>query len=190
MLANLKHPNIVRYIGTSKEKEKLNIFLEYVAQGSLSSLLVKFGSLNENIVVRFTKQIIEGLEYLHWNGVIHRDIKGANVLVDNNGICKLSDFGSSKNIGTALQSEKYNSLKGTANWMAPEVIKQTGHGRYADIWSLACTVIEMATGKPPWHHFGNPVYTMYHIAKKGLPPPLPDDISRDMEEFLLACFKY
>ena len=164
--------------------------MEYVAGGSLSSLLIKFGALNESIVKLYTRQIIEGLEYLHWNGAIHRDIKGANVLVDNNGTCKLSDFGSSKNMGTSINSEKYNSLKGTANWMAPEVIKQTGHGRYADIWSLGCTVLEMMTGKPPWHQFGNPVYTMYHIAKKGMPPPLPEDLSKDLQEFLLMCFRF
>jgi len=87
----------VRYIGTAKDKKQktLNIFLEYVG-GSISSLLDKYGGLCENLVRVYTKQILLGLEYLHVHGVVHRDIKGANVLVDNKGICKLADFGSAK----------------------------------------------------------------------------------------------
>ena len=78
-------------------------------------------------------------------------------MVDNNGVCKLADFGSSKKICGLLEAEKFQSLRGTANWMAPEVVKQTGHGRFADIWSIGCTIVEMATGKPPWSQYGNPV---------------------------------
>jgi serine/threonine protein kinase len=80
----------------------------------------------------YTKQILEGLEYLHSHGVIHRDIKGANVLVDANGICKLADFGGAKVICSAQSNDGQdtNSLKGSPYWMAPEVIKQTGYGRY------------------------------------------------------------
>ena len=98
---------------------------------------------------------MEGLEYLHAHDVVHRDIKGANVLVDCNGICKLADFGGAKKIYSAANKEQYTSLRGTPYWMAPEVIKQTGHGRKADIWSVGCTVIEMATGKPPWSQYKN-----------------------------------
>lgn len=106
--------------------------------------------------------MILGLEYLHKHGVIHRDIKGANVLVDNNGVCKLADFGSSKKLNEFLQKEDFRTLIGTVNWMAPEVILMTGHGRFneikiirfADIWSIGCTIIEMATAKPPWMELG------------------------------------
>jgi serine/threonine protein kinase len=95
----------------------------------------------------YTKQILEGLEYLHVNNIVHRDIKGSNVLVDRNGVCKLADFGNSKRL---YCTKNDNQIKGTAHWMAPEVIKQLKYGRFSDIWSLGCTIIEMATGSPPW----------------------------------------
>ena len=97
-MRTLHHPNIVKYLGTQKDKEHLNIFLEYVSGDSLEKIYKTF-PLNENIVRVYTKQILEGLEYLHANNVIHRDIKCANILLDVKGVCKLADFGSSKKYG-------------------------------------------------------------------------------------------
>ena len=100
--------------------------------------------------------MLEGLNYLHMNNIIHRDLKCANILVDNNGIIKLSDFGASKKIIDQFVQENIDkefvskSVKGSPYWMAPEVINKTGHSMQADIWSLGCCVIEMLTGKPPW----------------------------------------
>jgi len=157
ILSHLNHKNIVRYMGSSRDEQNLNIFLEYVAGGSIASLLGKYGKFNESLVRVYTRQIVEGLEYLHFHNIIHRDIKGANVLVNNEGVCKLADFGAAKKIYGLTDYTQFKSLRGTINWMAPEVIKQEGHGRYADIWSLGCTVLEMLTAKPPWHHKTNPV---------------------------------
>jgi len=95
------------------------------------------------------------------NRVVHRDIKGANVLVDNKGVCKLADFGSSKVI--YKNSDQMQSLHGTVNWMAPEVIRQESYGRYADIWSIGCTILEMATGEPPWSDFKSQYAAMLQI---------------------------
>lgn len=99
--------------------------------GTIASLIDKYGPLNETLVRMYTRQILEGLEYLHIRNTVHRDIKGANVLVDNNGVCKLADFGTAKRISAIADGEnKYlPSIKGTANWMAPEIIKQTALGR-------------------------------------------------------------
>lgn len=85
-------------MGTTKSKDKstLNIFLEYVAQGSISLLLEKYEKFKEKLTRAYMQKILEGLEYLHYHNVVHRDLKGANVLVDNNGVCKLADFGSCK----------------------------------------------------------------------------------------------
>ena len=120
---------------------------------------------------------------------MHRDIKGANILVDKAGTVKLADFGASKKIeDLATVGSGSKSIRGTPYWMAPEVIKQTGHGRPADIWSLACTVIEMATGKPPWSTYTAPVAAMFQIASSKDPPPLPDHLSPEGKDFLLLCF--
>ena len=142
--------------------------------GSIASLLQRFGAFAEKLVAVYTRQILEGLHYLHTHHIMHRDIKGANILVDNAGCVKLADFGASRRLADLVTMESgCKSVKGTPYWMAPEVIKQTGHGRQADIWSVACTVIEMATAKPPWSDFTTPVSAMFHIASAKGPPPLP-----------------
>jgi serine/threonine protein kinase len=128
--------------------------------------------------------------------------------VDNNGIIKLADFGASKKLQGLLNSTGgLRSLKGTPYYMAPEVIRQTGHGKYAqvsclshdfrqaDVWSVGCTVFEMFTGKPPWCDIEDQVSAMFHIASSNSGPVLPDTlvhqskISSAAQDFLSLCFK-
>ncbi|KAJ1423771.1 Serine/threonine-protein kinase, active site [Sesbania bispinosa] len=181
LLKNLKHPNIVRYLGTAREEDSLNILLEFVPGGSISSLLGKFGSFPESILL--------GLEYLHNNGIIHRDIKGANILVDNKGCIKLADFGASKKVVELATINGAKSIKGTPHWMSPEVILQTGHTISTDIWSIACTVIEMATGKPPWsQQYPQEVSALFYIGTTKSHPPIPEHLSDEAKDFLLKCF--
>nr|GEV36886.1 mitogen-activated protein kinase kinase [Tanacetum cinerariifolium] len=178
-----------RYLGTAREEESLNIFLEFVPGGSISSLLGKFGSFPESVIRMYTKQILLGLEYLHKNGIMHRDIKGANILVDNKGRIKLADFGASKKVVELATMTGAKSMKGTPYWMAPEVIVQTGHSFSADIWSVGCTVIEMATGKPPWSQQYQEVAALFHIGTTKAHPPIPDHLSADAKDFLLKCLE-
>ncbi|XP_054805814.1 mitogen-activated protein kinase kinase kinase NPK1 [Prosopis cineraria] len=189
LLKNLKHPNIVRYLGTAREEDSLNILLEFVPGGSISSLLGKFGSFPESVIKMYTKQLLLGLEYLHKNGIIHRDIKGANILVDNKGCIKLADFGASKKVVELATMNGAKSMKGTPYWMAPEVILQTGHSFSADIWSVGCTVIEMATGKPPWSEQFQEVAALFHIGTTKSHPPIPDHLSVEAKDFLLNCLQ-
>mmetsp|Transcript_6143 Transcript_6143/g.14822 ORF Transcript_6143/g.14822 Transcript_6143/m.14822 type:complete len:694 (-) Transcript_6143:320-2401(-) len=191
VLKQLHHPNIVRYLGTERcfHNMTLNIFLEFVPGGSIASLLQRFGTFTESVMRVYTKQILLGLDFLHKHQIMHRDIKGANILVDNSGVVKLADFGASKKIENLVTMDSgYKSIKGTPYWMAPEVIKATGHGRQADIWSVGCTVIEMATGKPPWSEFKEPMSAMYQIASSKEPPPIPEHLSPEARDFLLLCF--
>ena len=137
LLRRLRHPNIVRYIGTQITPDSLSIFLEYVPGGSLKALIDKFGKLRENVAKSYTRQVLLGLEYLHRNGIAHRDIKGANCLVGNVGVVKLSDFGASKQWRSSpsnsvrngqrgdlpSHSSRSGDIKGTPAWMAPEVIR-------------------------------------------------------------------
>lgn len=125
MMKGLRHPNIVRYLGVDSSNDTLAIFLEYVPGGSLRSLLDRFGKLEEAIVRLYSRQILLGLEYLHSNGIAHRDIKAANVLVSNDGSVKLADFGASKRIAASSHANGVavtGGAKGTPLWMAPEVM--------------------------------------------------------------------
>ncbi|OMO62517.1 hypothetical protein CCACVL1_22781, partial [Corchorus capsularis] len=189
LLKNLSHPNIVRYLGTVTEEETLNILLEFVPGGSISSLLGKFGPFPEAVIRTYTKQLLLGLEYLHNNGIMHRDIKGANILVDNKGSIKLADFGASKQVVELATVSGAKSMKGTPYWMAPEVILQTGHSFSADIWSVGCTVIEMATGKPPWSQQYQEVAALFYVGTTKSHPPIPEHLSNEAKDFLLKCLQ-
>ncbi|ESQ35976.1 hypothetical protein EUTSA_v10006999mg [Eutrema salsugineum] len=189
LLKNLSHPNIVRYLGTVREDDTLNILLEFVPGGSISSLLEKFGPFPESVVRTYTKQLLFGLEYLHNHAIMHRDIKGANILVDNKGCIKLADFGASKQVAELATISGAKSMKGTPYWMAPEVILQTGHSFSADIWSVGCTVIEMVTGKAPWSQQYKEVAAIFFIGTTKSHPPIPDTLTSDAKDFLLKCLQ-
>uniref|UniRef100_A0A8U8BGZ9 Uncharacterized protein n=1 Tax=Geospiza parvula TaxID=87175 RepID=A0A8U8BGZ9_GEOPR len=149
LLKTLKHVNIVTYLGTCLEDNILNIFMEFVPGGSISSILNRFGPLPEVVLCKYTKQILQGVAYLHDNCVVHRDIKGNNVMLMPTGVIKLIDFGCARRLAWASLSgtrgELLRSVHGTPYWMAPEVISDSGYGRKSDIWSVGCTVFEMAT---------------------------------------------
>uniref|UniRef100_A0A8C0HCB5 Mitogen-activated protein kinase kinase kinase 19 n=1 Tax=Chelonoidis abingdonii TaxID=106734 RepID=A0A8C0HCB5_CHEAB len=153
LLKALKHINIVTYLGTCLKDNIVSIFMEFVPGGSISSIINRFGPLPEIVFCKYTKQILQGVAYLHKNCVVHRDIKGNNVMLMPNGVIKLIDFGCAKRLAwvslSGAHSEMLKSVHGTPYWMAPEVINESGYGRKSDIWSIGCTVFEMATGKPP-----------------------------------------
>jgi len=190
MFKSLRHPNIIEYIGVERSKDVVSIFLEYVSAGSIQSMLKKFGAFSEPMVRAYTRQIVDGLAYLHLNSICHRDIKGANILCANDGVIKLADFGASKKLADVCNnSTGLRSLVGTPYMMAPEVIKQSGHGVKADIWSLGCVVIEMGTGLPPWSQFKDRMAAMFHIANAKGPPELPETFSSPLRSFIAQCME-
>jgi serine/threonine protein kinase len=201
LLKGLDHPNIVKYIytDTSKDKQGVDILLEYMPGGSVRSLLDKFGAFEESVIKTFIKQMLEGLKYLHSKGIIHRDLKCANVLVDDNFTIKLTDFGASKKVSFTdtskntedITNELSKSLKGSPYWMAPEVVLRTGHNKSADIWSLGCVLIEMRTGHPPWYSVSNnAMKVLKTIATTKTGPPIPiDEFSIEARDFLNRCLK-
>jgi serine/threonine protein kinase len=186
---NVSHKNVVSYLGHEHDDSHLRIFLEYVAGGPMSSVLREFGPLRGTLMKMATRGTLEGLNYLHSRSppIVHRDIKGANVLVDLNFCVRLADFGCSKRDD---MTASYTTV-GSIPWMAPEVIqREGGHGRKADIWSLGCTLIEFASAERPWGNSkfdNNPVFAMWHIGGSDATPPIPDSATDDEHELISRC---
>ncbi|KDD72142.1 protein kinase, partial [Helicosporidium sp. ATCC 50920] len=187
LLRRLRHPNVVQYLGTAQQGEELLIFLELVSGGSIASVVSRYGALEERVARRYTRQMTRGLAYLHSQGVIHRDIKGANILVDERGRIKLADFGASKQLVEMASLGDVGSMKGTPFWMAPEVIRGKRYGRQADIWSLGCTLLEMVSGKPPWSHLESQFTAMYRVANTEELPDIPAHLSDACRDFIKLC---
>uniref|UniRef100_A0A8C2PJW0 Mitogen-activated protein kinase kinase kinase 4 n=1 Tax=Capra hircus TaxID=9925 RepID=A0A8C2PJW0_CAPHI len=187
----IKHPNLVRYFGVELHREEMYIFMEYCDEGTLEE--VSRLGLQEHVIRLYTKQITVAINVLHEHGIVHRDIKGANIFLTSSGLIKLGDFGCSvklKNNAQTMPGE-VNSTLGTAAYMAPEVItraKGEGHGRAADIWSLGCVVIEMVTGKRPWHEYEHNFQIMYKVGM-GHKPPIPERLSPEGKDFLSHCLE-
>ncbi|PLW27115.1 hypothetical protein PCANC_23219 [Puccinia coronata f. sp. avenae] len=183
LLKNLDHPNIVQYRGFVKTSDYLYIILEYCENGSLHTICKKFGKFPESLVAVYICQVLEGLLYLHEQGVIHRDIKGSNILATKEGGVKLADFG----VATRTGGLSDNAVVGSPYWMAPEVVDQSGATTASDIWSVGCVVIELLEGKPPYY-FLDPMPALFRIVNDDC-PPLPESASPIARDFLLQCFQ-
>ncbi|XP_049991853.1 mitogen-activated protein kinase kinase kinase 4 isoform X2 [Alexandromys fortis] len=187
----IKHPNLVRYFGVELHREEMYIFMEYCDEGTLEE--VSRLGLQEHVIRLYSKQITVAINVLHEHGIVHRDIKGANIFLTSSGLIKLGDFGCSVKLknNTQTMPGEVNSTLGTAAYMAPEVItraKGEGHGRAADIWSLGCVVIEMVTGKRPWHEYEHNFQIMYKVGM-GHKPPIPERLSPEGKDFLSHCLE-
>ncbi|XP_077398233.1 mitogen-activated protein kinase kinase kinase 3 [Festucalex cinctus] len=190
LLKNLHHERIVQYYGCLRDRNErtLTIFMEYMPGGSVKDQLKAYGALTESVTRKYTRQILEGMSYLHSNMIVHRDIKGANILHDSEGNVKLGDFGASKRLQTICMSGNgIRSVTGTPYWMSPEVISGEGYGRKADIWSLGCTVVEMLTEKPPWAEY-EAMAAIFKIATQPTKPLLPAGTSEEAHDFVRRIF--
>lgn len=184
----LRHPNIISYLGHEHLGSELCIFLEYAAGGSVAAMLSEFGPLEDHLLRKAISGLLAGLAYLHDHKpcIVHRDIKGANLLMDLDFNTKLADFGCSK---CAFVSHSF-TMVGSVPWMAPEVMQQqSGYGRKADIWSVGCTIIEMVTAEKPWGKgaFDNLMAAIMHIGLTDTTPPIPENATADCRSLIQAC---
>eukprot|EP00397_Hematodinium_sp_SG-2012_P003970 GEMP01003980.1.p1 GENE.GEMP01003980.1~~GEMP01003980.1.p1 ORF type:complete len:1021 (+),score=165.69 GEMP01003980.1:109-3171(+) len=187
LLRKLNHRNIVKYLDCQRTDTDLYLILEYVEGGSLASILKKFGSFPESLCAIYIQQVLRGLEYLHDQGVVHRDIKGANTLTTKSGLVKLADFGVATKLEEVGHDIGHQSVVGTPYWMPPELVEMKPPTFACDIWSVGCTVIEMVSGSPPYFDL-QPFPALFRIANDPH-PPLPEGSSTLLNEFFLLCFQ-
>ncbi|XP_017921112.1 PREDICTED: mitogen-activated protein kinase kinase kinase 1 isoform X1 [Capra hircus] len=194
MMSHLNHPNIIRMLGATCEKSNYNLFIEWMAGGSVAHLLSKYGAFKESVVINYTEQLLRGLSYLHENQIIHRDVKGANLLIDSTGQrLRIADFGAAARLaskGTGA-GEFQGQLLGTIAFMAPEVLRGQQYGRSCDVWSVGCAIIEMACAKPPWNaeKHSNHLALIFKIASATTAPSIPSHLSPGLRDVALRCLE-
>jgi serine/threonine protein kinase len=186
VLKTLDHTNVIKYYQTDidLERNEVNILTEYASGGSLQSFILQFKYLPEKCIQKLTKDIINALIYLHNKGIVHRDLKCANILLTESSTVKLSDFGLSKCID---RHYKGTEIAGSPYWMAPEILLQSGYSFSADIWSLGCVVIEMLTGQPPWYSSIKTTKDLIKTIKVPSSFPAIPACSKELKNFLDQC---
>ncbi|XP_031489629.2 mitogen-activated protein kinase kinase kinase 18-like, partial [Nymphaea colorata] len=191
ILSSLSSPHIVRSLGADVTREGgsefYNLFMEYFPSGTLCDEIRRQGGrLTEPEIRRHSRSVLLGLRYLHGIGIVHRDIKGSNLLVGRDGEVRIGDLGCASRIGVAAEE---GGLAGTPLFMAPEVARGQSQGTAADVWALGCTVVEMATGRPPWAgDVTDPVSALYRIGCTDAVPETPENLSEEGQDFLRKCF--
>jgi len=193
------HPNIVQYLGqelrpNSSDPERLYLFLEYCSGGSVASQLGIFGPLDNALIARHTQQLLSGLGYLHSMSppVAHRDLKCANILLTQDGVVKLADFGCAKRMGPEDAKPGQHVVVGSVYWAAPEMLEGAGPISVAvDIWSLGCCLLEMATAAHPWasRKLGNILHAWKVISRSDELPDIPENIETWVQGFIRACLQ-
>ncbi|TLD39289.1 pkinase domain-containing protein [Venturia nashicola] len=184
ILSELHSPYVTKYYGSYLKGSDLWIVMEFCAGGSCGDLM-KPGLIPEDYICIIIRELLMGLEYLHGDNKLHRDIKAANILLTANGQVKLADFGVSGQLSQTMT--KKNTFVGTPFWMAPEVIKQSGYDHKADIWSLGITALELANGEPPYSEI-HPMKVLFLIPKNP-PPQLEGKFSDSFRTFVERCLR-
>ncbi|KAF8456204.1 kinase-like domain-containing protein [Terfezia claveryi] len=176
--------NIIRYHESFLEGSRLWVVMDYCGGGSIRTLF-KAGRLDERYITVITREVLIALAYIHRNGIIHRDVKAANILINMDGRVQLCDFGVSAQL--TMGHGKRSTFVGTPWWMAPEVIMEGAtYNSKADIWSLGITVIELANMKPPLNEL-EPMRAIMLIPRQAPPRLEGGNWTNPLREFVALC---
>ncbi|XP_061356339.1 serine/threonine-protein kinase STY46-like [Gastrolobium bilobum] len=184
ILSKIQHQNVIKFIGACT-KPNLYLVTEYMSGGSMYDFLhIQKVVLTLPSLLKVAIDVSEGMNYLHQNNIIHRDLKAANLLIDDSGVVKVADFGVAR---LQDQSGIMTAETGTYRWMAPEVIEHKPYNHKADVFSFGIILWELLTGKLPYEHL-SPLQAAIGVVQKDLRPEVPRDTHPKIVELLHQCW--
>lgn len=186
VMSQIVNPYVVQYHSSLMEGSTLWIVMEYMSGGSLKQLLDRIGPFSEDAIAAVLKSLMTGLDYVHKQRKVHRDIKAANILLSGDGQVKLADFGVAGQMTATVRQR--NTFVGSPFWMAPEVIQESLYDEKADIWSAGITAIELAQGLPPYAT-EHPYQALFLIPKNNPPMLTGPQFSKPFKDFVSCCLK-
>ncbi|CAI5478459.1 unnamed protein product [Closterium sp. Yama58-4] len=185
IMRKVRHKNVVQFIGACTKPPNLSIVTEFMVGGSVYDYLHKHrGSMKLPMVLRVGMDVAKGMDFLHKNNIIHRDLKAANLLMDENDVVKVADFGVAR---VKANSGVMTAETGTYRWMAPEVIEHRAYDHKADIFSFGITMWEMLTGKLPYPDL-TPLQAAVSVVQRGLRPPIPKGTHPRLADLFERCW--
>ncbi|KAI8470540.1 MAG: kinase-like domain-containing protein [Monoraphidium minutum] len=184
IMRKVRHKNVVQFIGACTRKPNLCIVFEYMSHGSVYDWVRREGPLKLSQVLKVAVEVSRGMDYLHQRKIIHRDLKAANLLLDDNGTVKIADFG----VARMIESNGHMTAEtGTYRWMAPEVIEHKPYDEKADVFSFGVVLWELLTCKIPYSDM-TPLQAAVGVVQKGLRPALPQNCPQAVADTMLACW--